>query len=236
MSFLYNMIFPNNLESKKIAKKLRFSLIALIFLNATLDGFFGCTNKEEQIYRQVAQLGSTELNIRAETTSRIQKIGAEAVPALIRISNEEENEYARNSAIWLLGEIGEPLDVVAHALISLLNDTNQNVSQTATTALISLGEPAVDSLVQALRNSSTNTRIQAAYALGEIGKPIEKIMPPLINNFDDPEWNVRRVSVRALLNIGQPAVPLLSEALEIGNKETQRVARIALDQMKNRKR
>ena len=61
-------------------------------------------------------------------------------------------------------------------------------------------------------------------------------MPPLINNFDDPEWNVRRVSVRALLNIGQPAVPLLSEALEIGNKETQRVARIALDQMKNRKR
>ena len=61
-------------------------------------------------------------------------------------------------------------------------------------------------------------------------------MPTLINNFDDPEWNVRRVSVRGLLNIGQPAVHLLTEASIKGNKETQRVARIALDQMQNRKR
>ena len=135
-----------------------------------------------------------------------------------------------------MSEIGQPLDLVAHALIGSLGDSDQNVSQTATSALISLGEPVVDSLIQALEHVSTTVRIQATYALGEIGQPIEKIMPSLINNFDDPEWNVRRVSVRALLNIGQPAVPLLTEALEKGNKETQRVAQIALDQMKHRKR
>ena len=193
-------------------------------------------NGEEQVYRQIAQLGATEASVRAEATNRIRQIGAEAVPILIEVLNEEEDEYTRASAIWLLSEIGQPLDLVAHALIGSLGDGDQHVSQTAASALISLGEPVVNSLIQALEHTSTTVRIQATYALGEIGQPIEKIMPPLINNFDDPEWNVRRVSVRALLDIGQPAVPLLTEALEKGNKETQRVARIALDQMKHRKR
>ena len=193
-------------------------------------------NGEEQVYRQIAQLGATEVGVRAEATNRIRQIGAEAVPILIEVLNEEEDEYTRASAIWLLSEIGQPLDLVAHALIGSLGDGDQHVSQTAASALISLGEPVVNSLIQALEHTSTTVRIQATYALGEIGQPIEKIMPPLINNFDDPEWNVRRVSVRALLDIGQPAVPLLTEALEKGNKETQRVARIALDQMKHRKR
>ena len=193
-------------------------------------------NGEEQVYRQIAQLGTTEVDVRAEATNRIRQIGAEAVPILIEVLNEEEDEYTRASAIWLLSEIGQPLDLVAHALIGSLGDGDQHVSQTAASALISLGEPVVNSLIQALEHTSTTVRIQATYALGEIGQPIEKIMPPLINNFDDPEWNVRRVSVRALLDIGQPAVPLLTEALEKGNKETQRVARIALDQMKHRKR
>ena len=193
-------------------------------------------NGEEQVYRQIAQLGTTEVDVRAEATNRIRQIGAEAVPILIEVLNEEEDEYTRASAIWLLSEIGQPLDLVAHALIGSLGDGDQHVSQTAASALISLGEPVVNSLIRALEHTSTTVRIQATYALGEIGQPIEKIMPPLINNFDDPEWNVRRVSVRALLDIGQPAVPLLTEALEKGNKETQRVARIALDQMKHRKR
>jgi len=193
-------------------------------------------NGEEQVYRQIAQLGATEASVRAEATNRIRQIGAEAIPILIEVLNEEEDEYTRASAIWLLSEIGQPLDLVAHALIGSLGDGDQHVSQTAASALISLGEPVVNSLIQALEHTSTTVRIQATYALGEIGQPIEKIMPPLINNFDDPEWNVRRVSVRALLDIGQPAVPLLTEALEKGNKETQRVARIALDQMKHRKR
>jgi len=211
-------------------------LIGLILFCITIYGFVGCMNGEEQVYRQIAQLGTTEVGVRAEATNRIRQIGAEAVPILIEVLNEEEDEYTRASAIWLLSEIGQPLDLVAHALIGSLGDDDQHVSQTAASALISLGEPVVNSLIRALEHTSTTVRIQATYALGEIGQPIEKIMPPLINNFDDPEWNVRRVSVRALLDIGQPAVPLLTEALEKGNKETQRVARIALDQMKHRKR
>jgi len=211
-------------------------LIGLILFCITIYGFVGCMNGEEQVYRQIAQLGTTEVDVRAEATNRIRQIGAEAVPILIEVLNEEEDEYTRASAIWLLSEIGQPLDLVAHALIGSLGDGDQHVSQTAASALISLGEPVVNSLIRALEHTSTTVRIQATYALGEIGQPIEKIMPPLINNFDDPEWNVRRVSVRALLDIGQPAVPLLTEALEKGNKETQRVARIALDQMKHRKR
>ena len=224
------------LEKNSIEKSFNFILIGLILFCGTIHGFVGCVNGEEQVYRQVAQLESTEVSVRAEATNRIRQIGAEAVPVLIEVLNEEEDEYTRASAIWLLSEIGQPLDLVAHALIGSLGDSDQNVSQTATSALISLGEPVVDSLIQALEHVSTTVRIQATYALGEIGQPIEKIMPSLINNFDDPEWNVRRVSVRALLNIGQPAVPLLTEALEKGNKETQRVAQIALEQMKHRKR
>jgi HEAT repeat protein len=91
-------------------------------------------------------------------------------------------------------------------------------------------------LIDVFESPNADVRQQAAFALGEIGQPINFIIPALIDNLDDKEWNVRRVSVRALLNIGQPAVPQLIEALNRGNRETQRTARIALDQMAHRKR
>ena len=54
----------------------------------------GCTNKQE-VYHQVFQLRSTDLHVRAEATHAIQKIGVDTVPALIKILDKKESEYAR---------------------------------------------------------------------------------------------------------------------------------------------
>ncbi|MBI1923628.1 HEAT repeat domain-containing protein, partial [Candidatus Poribacteria bacterium] len=53
---------------------------------------------------------------------------------------------------------------------------------------------------------------------------------------NDTEWNVRRVSVRALLNIGERAVPQLQEALNDADADIRRFAAIALSQMEHRTR
>ena len=121
-------------------------------------------------------------------------------------------------------------------LIRAFADSDQNVRTTALLSIISIGNPTVPFLIDVLRHPNAGVRQQAAFALGEIGQPINLIIPALIGNLDDSEWNVRRVSVRALLNIGQLAEPQLIEALNHGNRETRRTARIALDQMAHRKR
>ena len=71
--------------------------------------------------------------------------------------------------------------------------------------------------------------MNAAYALGEIGIPLDTILPALINTLTDPEWNVRRLVVRALATIGTPAIEPLIVALNSPNSDLRRMAERALN-------
>ena len=178
---------------------------------------------------------STNANDRALAVKYLREVGAPAIPNLI-VALDSQDLTIRANAVWLLGEIGEPVKQIVPLLIRAFADSDQNVRTTALLSIISIGKSAVPFLIDVFESPNADIRQQAAFALGEIGQPINLIIPALIGNLDDKEWNVRRVSVRALLNIGQPAVPQLIEALNRGNRETQRTARIALDQMAHRKR
>ena len=70
--------------------------------------------------------------------------------------------------------------------------------------------------------------MNAAYALGEIGAPLDTILPPLVRTLTDPEWNVRRLVVRALVTIGAPALDSLIPALNSDDPDLRRMAARAL--------
>ena len=78
-----------------------------------------------------------------------------------------------------------------------------------------MGESAVHSLVQALKNDGNiDVRMSAARALGRIGEPAKEAVPTLIQALEDQDFRVRNIAVWALVQIGKPAVPHLIQVLE----------------------
>lgn len=202
----------------------RFSL----FLILILLGLIACQAQEQQIKTLVNQLGDRAAARRTEASEALVEMGPKAVDALID-GLSDENPQIREMSAWTLSEIKTPTDRIVPALISVLADTDENIRVVGSVALQNLGEPAVPYLIDALTAEAMEIRLNAAYALGEIGTQLDVILPALINTLTDPEWNVRRLVVRALATIGTPAIEPLIAALNSPNPDLRRMAERALN-------
>ncbi len=174
------------------------------------------------------QLGATDAARRVEASKALVAMGTEAIDALI-VGLTDDNPQVREMSAWVLSEIKEPAARVVPALITVLTDPDENIRVAGSVMLQRLGEPAVPYLVDALSAESSEIRLNAAYALGEIGAPLETILPALIRTLTDPEWNVRRLVVRALVTIGPSAVDSLIQALYSEDRDLRRMAERALN-------
>ena len=97
--------------------------------------------------------------------------------------------------------------------IEALNDDNTAIRSRAADEMGMLGESAAEAipyLIQALCDVYEPVRLNAAYALGAIGKPA---VPHLIETLGVDDQIMRRMAAYALAAVGAPAVPALSEAL-----------------------
>ena len=192
-----------------------------------------CQSQEQQAKTLVNQLGDAAAVRRTQAAEALVEMGPEAIDALIHgLSNE--NSQIREMSAWTLSEIKAPAARVVPALISVLTDPDENIRVVGSVALQSLGEPAVPYLIDALTADAAEIRLNAAYALGEIGTPLDTILPALINTLTDPEWNVRRLVVRALATIGTPAIEPLIGALNSPNPDLRRMAERALNDIGTR--
>ncbi len=84
--------------------------------------------------------------------------------------------------------------------------------QSAVTAIVGIGKPAVPELIKTLRSESPLARRQAALALSRIGPDAKDAVDELIVALDDQDATVRKAAARALGNIGpaaERAVPFL---------------------------
>ena len=186
-----------------------------------------CQSQEQRAKALVARFGSTDAAHRAEAAKTLIAMGSEAIDALIQ-GVSDENSQIREMSAWVLSEIGTPAARVVPALILTLADPDENIRVMGSVALQNLGEPAVPYLIDALSAESAEIRLNAAYALGEIGTPLDTILPALISRLTDPEWNVRRLVVRALVTIGTPALDALIQALHSDDPDLRRMAERAL--------
>ena len=187
-----------------------------------------CQSQEQRAKTLVSQLGATDAARRTEAAEALVVMGAEAIDALIS-GLSDENLQIREMSAWTLSEIKTPAARVVPALISILTDSDENVRIIGSVALQNVGESAVPYLINALTAESAEIRLNAAYVLGEIGIPLDTILPALINTLTDPEWNVRRLVVRALVTIGTPAIDSLIRALNSDDPDLHRMAERALN-------
>ncbi len=143
--------------------------------------------------------------------------------------------YHPEKMLWAIGEMGEPAVepllqalkdnnsifrlIVAEALERIgwqpKNDTERiqyHLAKQEWDKLVEVGKPAVEYLIQALKDKETSVRMEAAKSLSKIGDV--SAIPFLINTLKDENFNIREEAVRALENIGGLAVEQLIRALE----------------------
>jgi len=211
---------------------------------------------------------------------RYSEIGDERVVEQLIQALKDENRYVREEAAMALGEIGDKRAV--EPLINALKDEDSDVRMEAAEALdqmgwkpgyvtekayylvakkewdeaVKLGEPAVEPLINALKDEASSVRWEAAGALGKIGEPAveplinalkdedssvrwgaaealgeigdERAVEPLINALKDEDSDVRWKAAEALVKIGEPAVEPLIHALKDEDSDVRAAAAMAL--------
>ena len=98
---------------------LRFNCSVLLFVIYGLL-FVSCRTSEHEIEKYVLQMVSTNANDRALAVKYLREVGALAIPNLI-VALDSQDLTIRANVVWLLGEIGEPVEqMVFNFDISLL--------------------------------------------------------------------------------------------------------------------
>lgn len=183
------------------------------------------------------------------------KMGAEAraaIPALIPLLEDHSDThvmagaYMSGVAAEALGKIGKPS---IPALLPVLKSQDWRTRAVALCAFRLMGADASGAtahLLPLLEDPSSNVRCAAARAFGSMGAKGEKAAARLTALLaDEDEENddyrgpyqfgsVSRNAMKALTEIGAPAVPHLEKALDENNPKIRSAAREVLDWMAKR--
>ena len=146
------------------------------------------------------------------------------IEGLIEATTFEKDIQIRRAAAEALGEFRDPRAIAP--LISRLKEEDWPSPSHMSTAnaLAKIGSPAVEPLIQHLKDGNKNIRAGTALALGKIGDT--KAITGLISNLWDPIPFVRWSAADALGAIGDPAVPALLDLLDrFGRKAPRATAR-----------
>lgn len=115
-------------------------------------------------------------------------------------------------------------------LVGDLGSGDWKVRNDAAEALKKIGEPAVESLLSALKDRSREVRKNAAWVLGEIADP--DAVEPLIEALRDDNKDVRSYAVSALGKIGgDRVIPPLRSAANDTDKDVRTLAEKALAEL-----
>ncbi len=138
------------------------------------------------------------------------------VPKLTK-ALESGDEKSRIAAIDALGQLGPEAKGAVAGLTKLLGDRSPRVRAHAAHALQHLGPAAVGAapaLVKATGDSDPNVRREAVMALYYIRADHKMSLPVLAKALEDSDPSVRVAALDELTSIGEPAVPVLTKALE----------------------
>ena len=166
-------------------------------------------------------LNSADTDLRgyaAEALGHTRSPGA--VGPLIDVLKTGKDVFVRRSAAEALGRIGG--STAADALGDALHDTQ--IRDKAKTALIAVGEPATETLLNALRSRESAVRQSAAEALGVIGD--SRAAKPLCSLLTD-ESLVRTTARDALVAIGRPAMGELRQVYDEFSRRSNNRSRSA---------
>jgi HEAT repeat protein len=148
---------------------------------------------------------SKEQFVRIKAVESLVKIGNPGVKPLIE-ALKDKNEYVRIGAAEVLDKLGWPAESEQEKIPYLIAERRWS-------ALVSIGAPAVEHLITALRDEDSSFRWAAAEALGQIGDA--RAVEPLIAALKDNDVRTRRGAAEALEKMGDTrAVEPLIAALK----------------------
>jgi len=96
-------------------------------------------------------------------------------------------------------------------LLQQLGDRDGVTRERARRSLVSLGGPAVEPLLGALKHRKSRVRFEAAMCLRDIAD--RRAVDGLVVALADRTFEVRWVAAEALINVGRPVVPVVLHAL-----------------------
>jgi len=150
----------------------------------------------------------------------LASIGRAAVPALVQVLGSE-SELLCVDAAQALGRMGETALPAAPSLVRALTDERARVRFAAAVALRQIEPAEVGNLADGLRSSGEPVRAPAVLDLMVVGdRGVDAVSLAL----DHWQQKVSPEAIRALVDIGGPAVPALLEALRDGNCRVRRAA------------
>lgn len=191
-------------------------------------------------------LSDMDYKVRAINAERLGRVGGSGTAELLFKAMSDKNDEVRMSAAtalkamadpsivtflvnalknpykWLPARVAEVLVAIGPAGLPVLHRALENGDPALKGYIIEiLGEigevESVLHLNQILRDSNTNTKLQAARALGKIGH-ISSVKP-LAGLLEDPEVKVKVQAIRSLGLIGDPgAVQYLAPCLSVEDK------------------
>lgn len=154
---------------------------------------------------------------------------ARAIDALIGAVQSDRSSEVRSTAIWALGNLNAEGDSRAIAAIAdALTSSDPSVREIAAWSLGSIApDKAPAALLQAVGDGDVAVRITAAWALYQIGD--ERAVPALDRALRrEKDRNAQLAQVRALSNLGDPAIDALKRLVDDPDEELRSTAIRAL--------
>jgi HEAT repeat protein len=164
---------------------------------------------------------------------------------LMRLLKFENDETVRRDAAFAIGKISDPNSELYRSydennekpgleeLVTALKDENIAGQKDIVNDLVGIGEPAVEPLINLLKDEKWRVRYYAAEALGEIGD--KKAVEPLIDSLNDENNGVRSNSMIALVEIGNPSLNPLINALNSNKWQIRWHAAETLGEIRDKK-
>lgn len=169
-----------------------------------------------------------DARVRRDAAYVLGKIQARQATSQLIEALEDLDSEVREMASRALGAIGDPSAIMP--LTRALKDSAAAVRKAAALVLGSFRDPrTVGPLCLALWDLDATVRWFAAYSLGTIGD--ERAIPSLCQVLNDRFEDAALASSDALANIGEAAIPALTERIQNGPPRARRLAHLALERI-----
>ncbi len=145
-------------------------------------------------------LSTTDPDVRAAAVEALAAVGKPAVPHLLRAMRDVDTAYVR-AAIEALGKMGPDAKKAVPKLAEALPAAARVRDWRPARALAGIGKPSVRALIALCKEGRTATKVQAAWALGRIGKDAKSAVSTLRRLVKDDDPQVRVTAQKALENI-----------------------------------
>ncbi|MBU1109007.1 MAG: HEAT repeat domain-containing protein [Candidatus Riflebacteria bacterium] len=163
----------------------------------------------------IESLADPDWTIRKSATMALAEIGDNAVDLMLEYLRGP-NEDIRDGCLRALVKGG---NLGLQRLFDEVIKMDDNHRFLIRKSIVKIGSRVVEPVMRLFKLSNPEILAFAASTLGEIGNP--RAVPVLITGLSHEDWNVRRSSAYALIEIGERGVEKIAEALKSPNDDVR---------------